>query len=543
MKISYLIMNIRKIICLPFIFFGWALFAQNTMPDSTEMEKLILEFRRVILDEFKPSAVAPAPEFSRFPVPGSLSPTALKDAVNYFSGGFYFGPGFNPGELLVESDNFFFPDAKHVFVDYKWTKATSAQGKNLLDINNPNNQRLKTQLDLLNTYQVKLLAESEDLPVSVEGDFTLQIPIRYDQITLTKEELLSPKKFKNHEVQLIRMERDIVAIWTNADDKRFSIYPLFANGQPLTAISTTTLKYDPSDTMLTASLPKMPGPGSIVMIKAKGYIDQIAVLYFSELSNQKVKIKALPHSIFTPGEIPRRERYVPFVHADFSKLIPLDEQNVRSSTTFALNEHRMFGDDAPQWEFEVRLPPVIQSKFARAKFTNLKVYKKKKLIAVIDTTGYFDEVDMTLATMPENDAFEKVAFDRITGLVSIIIPQKIQTLTVKKGEKKAGVINMNGSEVTIAEAEWENGLLEIYRRSELMAFRAYGQGKPPLKKDNMESYEYINEVGMHKFYFHGAVAQVQLDQPFSWLEVSVPFDISRSEPVKKTQKSSKKPKS
>lgn len=541
-RLKILLMNIRKIFCLPFLGLGWTLFAQNTMPDSVEMQSIILEFRRAIMADFKPSPVAPAPEFSRFPVPGNLSATALKEALNYFSGGFYFGPGFNPGELLVESDHFYFPDAKQILVDYKWTKALSASGKNLLDMNNPDNQRLKTQLDLLNTYQVKLTDASAELPVSLEGDFAMQIPVRYDQITITREELLTPKKLKNHEVQLFRMERDIAAIWTSADDQRFSVYPLFAGGQPLAVLTTTIMKYDPSDTILSSFMPKMPGPGSIVLIKAKGYIEQITLLYFAELSSQKVKIKALPQSVFTPGETPKRERHVPFAPVDFSKLKPLDEQSVRLATVFALNEHNIFGQDAPQWEFEVRLPPILQAKFAQARFNNLKVYNKKKLLMVLDTTGYFDESDMTLATMPENEAFEKVAFDRITGTVTILMPQKIQTLTVKKGEKKSGIIGINGSEVTVAEDEWNDNLMDVYRRSGLMAFRAYGQGKYPLKRDSQESYEYANDVGVRKFYFYGSVSSVQLDQPSDWLEISVPFDISRSEPVKKPQKKPKKQK-
>lgn len=522
---------------IPFHFYA----QQDEQPlDTAALMAMAQEFRNIMLADFKPSPVVQAPEFSRIPIPEGLNAAQIKEALNYYSGAFYFGPGFNPNELLVESDNFFFPDARHIQVSYQWTKALDGEGHNYLDLNNPDNRREKQNLEYLNTSQVKLNSEPTSAVTVLEGDFSLTIPTRYEKIILTLEDLNKNQKLNKLGVRLFRLEKDIAGVWVAGDAARVAVYPMFNPILPLATSSVTTLGYDPQDQGIdTTLIPPQPEKGTLILVKAKGVINHLAVVFFSELSTQKVKIKATP-TAFVEGDAGAKERYIFHAALDYAKLATFNAETVRLATTFALKEHTMMGEEQAQWEFEVRLPPMIQSKYARAWFKNLKVYHKKKLVSVTDTTGYFDETDMTLATIPENEAYEKVPYDRITGIAMIKIPTKIQTLRVKKGEQMFGVTNMQANEVTVLDEAWDEDLQDIYRRSGLSAFRAYGKGKFPLKKGTQESYEYKDDVGLRKYYFYGPVNSVQLDQPTEWILVEVPFDISKAEPVNKKSKGNKK---
>lgn len=525
---------------LPLTIFGQKTTQPEVIRDTAAfLEELGKRLREAAVEDYQPSKTKVIDKKAEYPVPASISETQLKAMNTAFVGSFSFRPSpFSPNELLVENDNFFYPEPRLVSVDIKWIKAIDKSGKNWLIPGEKTNEIVDFSVHYSGSQTIKLSSEVAKNIVRVEAEIKVKAPVQFEKINLTKDLLFKTQRLDTMQVRLLRIENDLAGFWVSGDYKNIESYPFNQHGMQLTtnANSSMTLGGNLKD-LEGLKLPKDLGPGSFMYIKANGTVDRIEVLTVTKFMEQKIKTTLVPISPPESGKLKSdKERYQAFHPTDFGQLPKPDTLAFKGKDKFAITKDYNEWSKETKWRISYQLPSQwIQTAYALPEFKNFTVFLKNKPVKTYEREGFFDRETGTLNYVPLDDEYQPINYDEVRGEVYLKYPTTIQTLVVKKGEKKYGIEKIEGNKISLN----EDGMGEsknLINESQLSILRAYGKGAWPLKKDNYSVSESIDGVQLYQYFYLGNIQSVQLDQPGDWIEMTLPFALKKGidkTPVKK----------
>ncbi|MEP7268423.1 MAG: hypothetical protein ABI844_12420 [Saprospiraceae bacterium] len=539
-------MKFKKLLALPvLILICFQVIAQknksltNAKDTAAFMEELANEMRKATLEELKMTEILPDKLSNMYP-PNSIKDADLKEMNNAFTQSFYIRPSpFNKNELLTESDYFFYPDPSYVTNDITWMKALDIKGKNHLLAMPETNDAMKFSIEFNGNNPIKLQDESGDQIIRAEGEIKIRVPTLFQKINFKKTELNQSKNIDTFKIFLSRMENNLAAIWIKNDYTNAKLYAFNMSGQPLDITSHTSFVYsgDPKDAVA-YKLSKELGPGSYMYIKAQGNIASIDVVFATKFTESKFPLTATLLPVFESGRAKlAKERYTEYHPENFSSLKNPEESMFDAKKNLSINKEYSEWEKTTKWRVMYQLPAdMVQSKYADASFINVTAYLKGKPIKTFESEGYLDIVTRTLSFIPQDDDYKPLEYDQIKGELIIKYPKSIQTVTVKKGEKKYGVEQMETNKVVYNDKDL-GAVSKLIDKSELMAVRAFGKGRWPLKNDSYYSSYSQDDVSLQEIYYWGNVTKVEIDQPMNILEMTLPFDIRKTVELKtKTKK-------
>lgn len=106
---------------------------EEKLKDTVFLKELQAKMLEALLEDFKPSDKVLPDQKARIPVPSNITESNLNEMNSAFLNSFYLKPSpFNKDEMMIEFDNFFYPDARLVTTDTRWFKALDKAGKNFL---------------------------------------------------------------------------------------------------------------------------------------------------------------------------------------------------------------------------------------------------------------------------------------------------------------------------------------------------------------------------------------------------------------------------
>lgn len=498
------------------------------------LEELGKKMREAVIEDYKPSKTKVKTQKADYPAPKDITESQVKEMNTAFVNSLSFRPSpFDPNQLMVENDNFFYPESKLVELDLKWLKALDKSNKNLIAKDDKTNEVRKVSMQFSSNQFIKLNSEAGKDIVRIEGEVNIKAPVKFERINLTKDQLLKPLKMDTMQVRLLKMENDLVGIYVSGDYKNIECYPFNADGLQLSvnSFSSMTLGGDPKE-IEGLKLPKDLGSGSFIYFKANGEVSQVEVLAVFKYMEQKLKCNHTPALPLESGKIKSdKERYQAFYPTDFSTLNKPDTAVLKAKDRISIiREYNEF-DKETKWRLTYQLPlHWIQTAYAVPEFKDLVVTLKNKPVKVSDNQGYYDRESGSLGYIPMNEEYKPVDYDQIKGTVLLKYPATIKTVTIKKGEKKFGVEKIEGNKLTINEDQL--GEVKDMINDEILPLRAYGKGAWPLKKDNYTVSESSNNGVLYQYFYFGNIQSVQIDQPGEWIEMSIPFTLKKT--VEKT---------
>ncbi len=514
-----------------------------THKDSMEMMELVKKMQEAFLEDYKPSDKEIPDKKAAFAVPADLKETSVPVMNNAFINSFYFKPSpFGKDELLVEFDNFFYPNPRIVTYDTKWIKATDKTGKNYLDAGNPNNVHTGNTLYYTGNQTVKLKSESAAGIARLEGEITIKVPVQFKKVTFNQNDINIIKKIDTFSIWLLKMENNLASVFVDKSYDLLSMDAFNKNGMPLETSSNTSIAIQGDDKQLSdLHLPKGIGQGSLMYIKVQGTIASIEVVMIAKTSVQKLKLNPSLDIQLEKGQGNiTKERYTAYTPVDYSTITKVDTALFNIKDHLKLTSHTDELDKTTKWNLFYYLPSdKLQSPYAQASFSKLSFYNKGKISSNKTDAGYYDQNECSLSANTEDDNFKPIVFDEIRGEIHLLYPQSVKTIKILKGEKKSGIDAIQGNKVSIDQNA--AGELKEYLSSETdRVLRAYGKGPWPLKKDSYSSFESNGEKSLNHQYYWGNVNYVELDVPGNFFERSYPFTLKKEEPKPQPKKKGKK---
>lgn len=500
---------------------------KDTVAFMKELEK---ELREAMVEDFKPSSHEVNERISDDPLPVSISESALKEMNAAFINSFAFRTSpFNKDEVLIESDNFFYPTPNLVNATLTWTKAADKAGKNLIRIDSSIQQTISFKVNFNSSQFIKLLGEKATEIVRVEGDALIKAPLTIAKLKLTKAQLNKMETMDTFKVRLLKIDNDLAAAWIDKDYEHVHLYAFNAKGLPLDihSHSSMILTGEPNE-LKGLKLPNDIGKGSFLYIKANGKIDYIEVVTITKYVEQKIKVIVNPLVALQDGKGKiDKERYQNYVPKNFNQLISPD------TTLFATAQNlkiiKVYNEWAKEtkWKVQYKLPNhYIQTAYALPDFKDAQMYLKGKLIKTYQSQGFYDPASGIMEFYPEDDEYKPLLFDEVRGTITIRYPRVLKTVVVKKGEKKFGVEKIEGNKLTLNDGTLGD-TKEYLNASGMLSVRAYGKGTFPLKEDSYSSTSFQNDVLLYEKFYLGNILTVQIDQPSDWLDIQLPFIIKK----------------
>lgn len=510
---------------------------EEKLKDTVFLKELQAKMLEALLEDFKPSDKVLPDQKARIPVPSNITESNLNEMNSAFLNSFYLKPSpFNKDEMMIEFDNFFYPDARLVTTDTRWFKALDKAGKNYLKKDDPINESLNKSLEYNGGQTIKLTNENTASIIRVEGEVTIKAPLTFAKASFNKSDMNQTKSLDTFNVKLVRLENNFASIWVDGDYQSIQVYPYSIHGYILETNGSSSLLLSGHEKDLAPlHLPPDVKAGSLIYIKTNGSIDHIEVLAITKLVERKLKVVAIPQPVFTEGKAKLdRERYIAYAPVDFSTHSTPDTNLFSSKQNVKIIKNYSEWDKETKWSTQYKLPTQYpQTPYALPSFTNVTLLLKNKVVKSSEQEGFYDPESGILSMTPSDDNYKPLVYDEVRGTVSLKYPISMQTITVKKGEKKNGII-IDGNKLAINEGQLGNAR-EYLHGSNIEPIRVYGKGKWPLKRDNYYSSETKDDIQLYYQYFWGNISQVQIDQPTEFIETNMPFTVKYIEEKKITK--------
>jgi hypothetical protein len=517
---------------------------EDKLKDTAFLKELAAKMIEATAEDYKPADHVIPDQKADYPAPSTITDAMLKEMNTAFANSFYLRPSpFSKDEIMIEFDNFFYPEPKLVTMDMKWLKAVDKSGKNFIKKNENTNASSGLTLGYNGNQTIKLVNENTNNIVRAEGEVIIKAPLIFKSISFKKNELNVDKSLDTFKVRLIRMENNLASVWVDGDYQNIQLYPYNAHEMLLESTGTSSMMIGGHTKELDVlNLPKDISDGAFIYVKTNGTIDRLDVMTVTKVSEAKLKLTALPFPVFEKGKAkPERERYIQYIPTDFTHLQMPDTNQFKSKDKLHIVKKYSEWEKQTSWSLQYALPSqYIQSSYALASFSNVTLLSKSKAIKTLESDGYLDRETGLLSVTPMNDDSKPIYFDEAKGDIILQYPVSLSTITVKKGEKKPGIMCMDGNMLSINENELGN-VKDLMNSSNIEPIRVYGKGKWPLKKDSYSTYEMHDDVSLSQQYYWGNITSVQIDEPSQWINMKIPFSVKFVDPKPMTKPEVKKP--